>query len=641
MTMPRTPDFLHRHANVFRRVRNLETGVHPTNGELSYYDTYAPTGFAIRAASHWRANPTNAPRWQRRTGLVLLSGGVYSDTGATILDDEWIATLPAPARPVQVQTIEVAADDSPYRCRVRVFPDGKMHLLADNLPPQHRAARVARRGDVGSQLMFPRRPDLLEQHADVTERVRKLEVMQVSRTLLPKPWRPNNPLIATIAGHAIRGCGLFHTSSSSVLEPRMTPEVDYIAGQVWAGKYGRLNTDLLWRFWMMLGVGPAYWVSNLQRTPGSDVRVPAYSFHTGIDAQFDRRWVVYGPALNIEELHFNGAYVFTGEGTGVPGPAAGTLQPSVGYNLIDGTAQAVPDGGWYVGTTIEKDLRFYATPGMDEPAPCDEASQLTPYSIDGSVEYDAVIPVSFYGCTNNPLHPSYSGGHMEGHYYTTPIQQISPHPRWLGYPGDLMTREQNDLFPAGPSMGYRSIDYATLRARVEMCRTHEVWAPMFAPLFGWYEGMIEKAQQIVRAEERQGWQTLPLYPGWWGRVEVKYTNRLVTFRGQAKCASMNPLTPICAYPNHLPIGDRGGGTILRVGVNGGQPLLLKLDHSFRSENLDDYLRGEGSYLSLYRPYNWVGIEPQDIQEGGPEGLVVTFDGVQFGIREGPFDHLRI
>lgn len=136
--LTRGPDYLRLHANVRQRVRRLETGVHPTGGELRYYDTIEPTDISIRSDSNWHRYESGVriyqPRWQRRTGIVMLSGAIELDSGlSSAPDDDLLATLPPEARPVLGQMLPAAAEQDPYRARLRVQTDGELHVLGGNL----------------------------------------------------------------------------------------------------------------------------------------------------------------------------------------------------------------------------------------------------------------------------------------------------------------------------------------------------------------------------------------------------------------------------------------------------------------------------------------------------------------------------
>jgi hypothetical protein len=136
--LARGPDYLKLHANVRNRVRNLETGVHPTGAELRYYDTIPPTNIGIRSDSAWHVYESGVlsyqPRWQRRVGIVMLSGAVALDNGlGGAPSEDFLATLPPEARPTQGQLQTAAAESSPYRARLRIQTDGELYVLGGDL----------------------------------------------------------------------------------------------------------------------------------------------------------------------------------------------------------------------------------------------------------------------------------------------------------------------------------------------------------------------------------------------------------------------------------------------------------------------------------------------------------------------------
>lgn len=129
----RGPDYLRHHVNVRQRVRNLETGVHPTGSRVNYYDTYGPTNISIDSGSAYHSYTSGIieapPRWQRRTGIVMLSGALEIDSGASVPTDEKVASLPPEARPLQTVTIPVAASLDPWRVRIRATKSGELRVL--------------------------------------------------------------------------------------------------------------------------------------------------------------------------------------------------------------------------------------------------------------------------------------------------------------------------------------------------------------------------------------------------------------------------------------------------------------------------------------------------------------------------------
>lgn len=472
------------------------------------------------------------------------------------------------------------------------------------------------------------RRDLLDDHADVTERVRKLEVMRQSRVLIPKAWKPSNPALEVALGHAARTLGMPATTigHAEPLSLRIMPEADYAADMFWRGDTG-VDTDLLWKMWLACAVGPPYWSVNFGRVPGSSASVPEFEFITGA-GQFSRHWRVFGPpfaeASNKTSTDvYVGADHFIHEGGFPDGATYMEAYPPV--PLIDGTGDAIPAGGYYVGNQISNDNRTWSI--SSAPAACETPPRVDTKTLEGAPA-PMHVPVSQAGCPNNPADPFGSAGEMLGYYYTAPLAIVTPHPQ-MGLPLDRMTAaEKADL--GGPTVGMRDVNWSTLRTRLQLCQDSGAYASIFA----WYESLAAVAQADLRSSSREGWQTLPFYPGWWGRVEVRYDNHFVTFRGRAYCGlTTDPPQGILAYPNHLPIGPRSGN-VLPVHLSDGTPFQAKLDHSFRVEVPDDYLNGQGSYIRLFHPLNWVGLPPD---QGDPIGYQIVFDGCRFPVWQGPFD----
>jgi hypothetical protein len=123
--MPRGADFLHLHHNVSRRVSNLETGVHPTGTELNFWDSYGPYQWTLREG--W-GHGFNAPvHWQRRAGLVMLTGAIAPQGGwAAKADPSHVTTLPPLARPTRDMTFVCVIDGAPFQTRVTVKANGQL-----------------------------------------------------------------------------------------------------------------------------------------------------------------------------------------------------------------------------------------------------------------------------------------------------------------------------------------------------------------------------------------------------------------------------------------------------------------------------------------------------------------------------------
>src|SRR4051794_27860497 len=100
--LPRSPDFLRVTASNARRLRNLETGVHPTGVNLEYYDSYPEAVIPLRSGwmRYEEGTAFATPFWQRRVGIVSLFGGVmptpnWAGKGTLSI----VGDLPEAARP--------------------------------------------------------------------------------------------------------------------------------------------------------------------------------------------------------------------------------------------------------------------------------------------------------------------------------------------------------------------------------------------------------------------------------------------------------------------------------------------------------------------------------------------------------------
>lgn len=129
--MARTPDFLYRHANLTRRIRDLETGVHPTTSDNAYFDEIDPTPIEVNDGSVWEVsdNPVfyAAPYWQRRAGTIMLSGVIIAESDTS--GESVVGTLPSTARPRREMIQQAALTSDPYRASVRITVGGQLSVL--------------------------------------------------------------------------------------------------------------------------------------------------------------------------------------------------------------------------------------------------------------------------------------------------------------------------------------------------------------------------------------------------------------------------------------------------------------------------------------------------------------------------------
>jgi len=135
MSNPRAADYLFLHANVSRRVSNLETGVHPTRSEFGYGDSYGPTLVDVTSAIlvPLMQGVTDAKlRWQRRMGITQLVGGLGFGPGKThthLPAGEVIGVLPAQARPLVPLRMQGQLSADPYVFQFTLDPDGTLTVL--------------------------------------------------------------------------------------------------------------------------------------------------------------------------------------------------------------------------------------------------------------------------------------------------------------------------------------------------------------------------------------------------------------------------------------------------------------------------------------------------------------------------------
>lgn len=140
----RQTDLLDLHDNVTRRVRNLETGVHPLRSEADYADSVPPTVFPKDSGSSSllstsTASVTSSSRfqYQKRSGIAALIGWVQiSDPQAADAQDAngalW-GTLPESLRPSIDRFLTAAADTAPGLTYVLVRADGQVRFFGGQL----------------------------------------------------------------------------------------------------------------------------------------------------------------------------------------------------------------------------------------------------------------------------------------------------------------------------------------------------------------------------------------------------------------------------------------------------------------------------------------------------------------------------
>ena len=409
-------------------------------------------------------------------------------------------------------------------------------------------------------------PDIIDEHVQLTERVRKLETMNVSRTLIPKRWKPYNPAADMAYCHMVRALGLDpKTPAQGPLPQRIPPEVDMAyLGNEWP------PIDDLWQLWLRSGYGPRYWLGDLVPHGGAGF----FAFFTG--STFPRLWQVIGPDVTTEDV----AHPYFDE-TNPPGSAPAVYMDTYpGLGLWDGSGIAVPDGGFYIAARSLAITAATKRPAWTPPRRARCRPRLTARSSRASrtrtrsrsptrAARQPAAPellARLRGC------PLLHAGHPQGRAAGSPAPS---RPDALGCSAE---------FDDAPTMPILSpVSASALRSRLAI-------GIEALGLAGWYAGVAERAQADLQQPDRVGWQPLPLFPPWWGRLECRYDARFVTFRGRVRNNANSDGDAIAAYPNWLPIGPRVG-SFLPAALEDGQPLMIQLDHSFRDESPDNFMKG--------------------------------------------------
>lgn len=101
----RNHDYIQRNINVEHRVRDLETGVHPTNSDVDFFDSTDWMAADIEPGFQpWISGiDTFGLTFRKRVGIVTLAGGVSNEGG---ISEDWpagpavkVASIPTWAAP--------------------------------------------------------------------------------------------------------------------------------------------------------------------------------------------------------------------------------------------------------------------------------------------------------------------------------------------------------------------------------------------------------------------------------------------------------------------------------------------------------------------------------------------------------------
>lgn len=138
----RRADLLDLHENVTRRVRNLETGVHPLRADIEYANSILPTLFPKAAGGSAAVNPGGSspdqrPYYQKRSGVGSLMGWVIlNGPHADAQDDDGAlyGILPAAMRPTRSHSMLCYANEAPWVARISVRESGEVRFWGLTLP---------------------------------------------------------------------------------------------------------------------------------------------------------------------------------------------------------------------------------------------------------------------------------------------------------------------------------------------------------------------------------------------------------------------------------------------------------------------------------------------------------------------------
>ncbi len=134
----RSPNFLHLHNTLSRRVSNLETGVHPTRSEFGYGDAYGPTTFTVTSTVLSHLSP--GLKWMRRMGVAQFAGTLWFGTGGSahthseLAAEEVIGTLPPQARPLVALRNQGQLTVAPWFFQYTIGLDGVVRVIKPSGP---------------------------------------------------------------------------------------------------------------------------------------------------------------------------------------------------------------------------------------------------------------------------------------------------------------------------------------------------------------------------------------------------------------------------------------------------------------------------------------------------------------------------
>lgn len=387
----------------------------------------------------------------------------------------------------------------------------------------------------------PRRSDEIDQHIDLVERVRKLEIMRSSRTLIPLRWKPSKRDLYTILGHALL-IGCFdsripsNNSDEDTFPPGAIPVVEPASQYCWAYlDLHNFSNDAeaqdFTRFWQEINILPSVRSTSwIMQAPG-----------TGPGSVAPQ----YGPALGP---FMQGNY--SGENAITRGYAWAGL-PDRGEWIFRSSTDFGPDGNHYQNDSmvpLAEDIGEFSPTHLAIPAGTLRGS----FGDDPITGRDNKYGFSNTGECGGPNEPTYDP-------YTYPGQAVlystgpTPCPLAPGgtafFGGDIwrvaLFLSAADLFLIAPPRMVSTAaqmalgdtfsfpqNAANLKIDDLLMRI-ELSLPYHPFVQAWYNRVIPQALDKQKALENQNWEPIRLALPWVGLVTAQSAQRKIILKGKA------------------------------------------------------------------------------------------------------------
>lgn len=405
-----------------------------------------------------------------------------------------------------------------------------------------------------------RRPDLLDETADIRERVRKLEVLPHSRTLVPKLWEPDRSdadiltdLLALMAGVDD------YTPGGYTLPPSTGPAGQWLYQYMlstqgvlgWAPGERDQWTMFLWRLGLL--AAPHTWGAT-----GAAAGDPSdYSGWAGAPAfrqivapangggNGSGRYFEFGGFPGIGSWYWANKDALIG---GATMPNLGSI-PQIGADAETGP-WVMPPGGFFMDHNGNEPYigRDNVYPVGDHVEDCGEPGTIPIYN-------PAVHPgiALAYDAPPFPCPKSPTGLGVGGHIFR--VQTVLPALDWglLGPPWPKLLAgpgsTADNAFPSAPDWAGRP--FYVDNAPDEMA--------LYPAVAGWFAHHLPIAEAKVRERHHLNWQSLRVFVGWLGRVEAQHRQRTINLRGRVFTWFTPSLqqSPVFVAPSNIPMVEPG------------------------------------------------------------------------------------